>query len=59
MNNFAYPSEAMQRKLDEAKAYLRRRGKYVIDQGNTWIPSHNVRWDEYKNLVHPMQQAAN
>ena len=41
----------MQRKLEEAKAYLRSRGKYVLDQGNTWHFSDTVQWDEYKKLA--------
>ncbi len=48
---FSYSSESMQRQLDNAKAYLRARGKYVLDQGNTWTFSHEVRWEEYKRLV--------
>jgi len=59
MKGFVYSSPAMQRKLEEAKAYLRQRGKYIIDQGNTWVPSHAVRWDEYKKLArNPQAQAA-
>ena len=51
MKTFSYQSEAMQRKLEEAKVYLRARGKYVLDQGNTWQFSNTVQWDEYKKLV--------
>ncbi len=51
MKNFAYPSDTMQRKLEDAKAYLRARGKYVLDKGNSWHFSHTVNWDEYKKLV--------
>ena len=51
MANFVYPSETMQRKLEEAKAYLRARGKYVLDKGNQWHFSHLVQWDEYKKLA--------
>ena len=59
MKTFAYPSDSMQRKLEDAKAYLRARGKYVIDKGNTWQFSHTVRWDEYKKLAqHYQRQAA-
>lgn len=49
--SFAYSSQSMQRQLEHAKAYLRARGKYVLDQGNTWTFSHAVRWDEYKELA--------
>ncbi len=58
MKTFSYSSETMQRKLEEAKAYLRARGKYVIDQGNTWHFSHTVQWDEYKKLAQPPQRQA-
>ena len=51
MKTFSYQSEAMQRKLEEAKVYLRARGKYVLDQGNTWHFSNTVQWDEYKKLA--------
>ena len=45
--------------VEDAKAYLRTRGKYVIDKGNTWQFSHTVRWDEYKKLAqHYQRQAA-
>ena len=59
MKTFSYSSETMQRKLEDAKAYLRARGKYVIDQGNTWHFSHTVQWDEYKKLAQlPQRQVA-
>jgi hypothetical protein len=59
MKTFAYPSDTMQRKLEDAKAYLRARGKYVLDKGNTWHFSHTVNWDEYKKLAQaPERQAA-
>ena len=51
MKTFSYPSKTMQRKLEEAKAYLRARGKYVLDQGNTWRFADTVQWDEYKKLA--------
>ena len=51
MTTFVYSSETMQRKLEEAKIYLRARGKYVIDKGNQWRFSHTVQWDEYKKLA--------
>lgn len=59
MKTFAYPSDSMQRKLEDAKAYLRARGKYVLDKGNNWHFSHTVNWDEYKKLVQqPERQTA-
>jgi hypothetical protein len=59
MSNFTYPSETMQRKLEESKAYLRARGKYVLDQGSQWRFSDRVQWDEYKKLAQtPLRQAA-
>ena len=59
MTNFSYPSETMQRRLEESKAYLRARGKYVLDQGSNWHFSHTVNWDEYKKLAQsPEPQAA-
>jgi hypothetical protein len=58
MSNFTYPSETMQRKLEESKAYLRARGKYVLDQGNQWRFSDRVQWDEYKKLAKISQQQA-
>ena len=51
MTTFVYSSETMQRKLEEAKTYLRARGKYVLDQGNEWRFSHTVQWEEYKKLA--------
>ena len=51
MKTFSYQSETMQRKLEEAKAYLRARGKYVLDPGNTRHFSNTVQWDEYKKLA--------
>jgi hypothetical protein len=59
MKSFAYSSPEMQRKLEEAKAYLRSRGKYVLDHGNKWTFTHKVQWDEYRKLAQtPSQQAA-
>jgi hypothetical protein len=58
MNNFTYPSETMQRKLEEAKAYLRARGKYVLDQGSKFHFSDTVQWDEYKKLAQENQLRA-
>lgn len=58
MSNFTYPSENMQRKLEEAIAYLRARGKYVLDQGSQWRFSDRVQWDEYKKLAKISQQQA-
>lgn len=51
MKPFVYSSESMQRQLEQAKAYLRQRGKYIIDPTTTWTPSPTVRWEEYKKLV--------
>jgi hypothetical protein len=59
MKSFTYSSETMQRKLEQAKTYLRERGKYVLDEGCTFKPSHTVRWDEYKQLVRQEAQRAN
>ncbi len=58
MKTFSYSSETMQRQLEEAKAYLRARGKYVLDQGNNWRFSHTVQWDEYKRLAQTGQRPA-
>lgn len=46
----------MQRKLEEAKAYLRARGKYIIDKGNKWHFSDTVQWDEYRKLAQTTQR---
>jgi hypothetical protein len=51
MKPFVYPSESMQRQLEQAKAYLRERRKYIIDTDTTWTPSPTVRWEEYKKLA--------
>ena len=56
MTTFVYSSETMQRKLEEAKTYLRARGKYVLDQGNEWRFSHIVQWEEYKKLAQGNQR---
>ena len=58
MEKFAYPSDTMQQKLEDAKAYLRARGKYVLDKGNTWHFSHTVNWDEYKKLAQTPERLA-
>lgn len=58
MKTFAYSSPEMQRKLEEAKAYLRQRGKYVLDTGNKWTFTHKVQWDEYKKLATGASQQA-
>ncbi|MEO7323126.1 MAG: hypothetical protein ABIW48_10660 [Burkholderiales bacterium] len=58
MKTYSYSSETMQRQLEEAKAYLRARGKYVIDKGNNWHFSHTVQWDEYKKLARAEQLQA-
>lgn len=60
MKPFSYPSETMQRQLEEAKAYLRARGKYIIDAGNKWQFSNTVQWDEYRKLAQtgPRRMAA-
>ncbi|MDQ3260305.1 MAG: hypothetical protein M3Q00_05885 [Pseudomonadota bacterium] len=58
MKTYSYSSETMQRQLEEAKAYLRARGKYVIDKGNNWHFSHTVQWDEYKKLARAAQLQA-
>jgi hypothetical protein len=58
MQPFSYPSEKMQRQLEEAKAYLRARGKYIIDTGNKWHFSDTVQWDEYKKLAQNNQRLA-
>ncbi len=58
MKTFSYSSETMQRQLEDAKAYLRARGKYVLDKGNNWHFSHTVQWDEYKKLAEIAQRQA-
>lgn len=56
MSNFSYPSETMQRKLEEAIIYLRARGKYLLDKDSNWKFSHTVQWDEYKKLAQAGQR---
>ncbi len=58
MKTFSYSSETMQRQLEEAKTYLRARGKYIIDKGNNWRFSHTVQWDEYRKLAQSPQRRA-